>query len=151
MNDDILKSFLIKNPEKVFDSPYLSYKRRSIKRIIDDFDLAAEQKPVYKIVKELLRVTSNFRSATEPDGLFQELRTTTKKDNELKNIFVTMNDMLLKTESKASSLNEQDKKILQTALNYCKKSIKERMASLKSDDRLIPFWNASDLKKQVGK
>lgn len=145
-----LQASLVKNPESVFSESGLTYKSSEIDQINERFSRAADYRPVHQFVRELLQTTSDFRHATVPEGWMQQLRSETKEDEELNNTFITMNDAFLKAEKEQQSLDEDDQKILALALNYCKKSIKKRIAMLKPDDRLLPFWHASELKKRIG-
>lgn len=149
-NKDPLLAYIVADPESVFDYSPLNYKSSEIESIIERFELASF-KPINKYIIALLTATSDFRHSTVPEGIFKDLRSSTKTDDELKQIFIKMSAVLEQSLNFKNQLklNEQDEKIFQTVIDYCKKSIKERMAALQPDDRLLPFWNESQLKKEL--
>src|SRR3990167_557817 len=147
----LLQGMLLDNPEEVFKIPGLTYKTTEINDVMDRFDRAKNARLVHRWVIQLLAETKEFRNATVPEGLFARLRSISKTDYELKNIFTKMDtafetaDVLLKQQT----LDEKDKVIFEAALRYCEKSVVERMGSFDPADRLMLFWNASKLKKYL--
>lgn len=151
--ENVMKALLIEYPEGIFNLRGLTHKSREIDDILDRFDRALDPRAVHKKVMDLLHATKIFRLSTAPDGIFSQLRTLTKSDDELIAIFNNMNHVIEAVTHSLESpkTNQQDKEILFAALHYCKESIRKRMTSLSSDDRLISFWNHSHLKKQLEK
>lgn len=147
--NDLITSSLVVDPEKSFEQPELTHKTTEIYRFIDQFDAAREPKQVYQWVKQLLLATVNFRAATVPEGVMFELRNSGKPDEDLKETLQKMMDALNTAEKHESSTDENDERILNLAINYCKTSIKQRMSSLNPEDRLLPFWKDSALKKYI--
>lgn len=146
---DSIKGLFLENPENIFAEPNLDYRASEIERIIDRFDRVSKPRPVHKCILNLLRATADFNYATVQDGFFSELRNLTKTDQELKAVFDHIETALQKVLQMQKDFSEEDQKIISNALQYCKKSIKQQVSALPSEDKLIRFWQESQLKKML--
>jgi len=149
--EDFIKRFLINDPESIFAADWLCYKSREIEDIINRFELANNARPMHGEVVALLRAARKFRVSTDPDGIFEEMRSQGKSDEQLLEIFTDMETAVANAQTfQQQKLTEQDKKITADALSYTKACVYNRIVALKSTDRLLPFWEKSGLKERLG-
>lgn len=148
--EDLLKSFLIKNPEQAFAAPLLSYQAGEIADIMRQFNQAADHRLVHTWVVALLTGLYEYRLATDPEGLFATMRSDTKTQDELEQIFSTMYSNLQKAEFLLQTdISKEDANILAAAIRYTKSSIANSVALLQPTDKLIPIWEESLLKEHL--
>lgn len=150
-NAQHIESFLIKTPEASFNDSNLSYSSAEIQIIINQFDMAANFRDIHRSVIDLLQAILNFRYATVPTGRFFEIRNKSKSDADLKNLLDKLNHAFNIVVEKLhhSNLTTEDKAILTKALSYAIQSAKERIASLRPEDRLLKLLENADLQKHL--
>lgn len=150
--DDQLRAMLDANrceqPEKNFDATVLAYTAIELEEFIDDFASAKEARPVYGWVLALLEATVAFDYSGAPEEIFTEMRAN-KSAAELNNIFTTMQTAYTQAQShlQDTTISEQDKIILEKALNYSKTCILHNMNEFSVGDPLLTNWDQSELKK----
>lgn len=150
--DDKLKAFieanLVAHPERHFDAPVLAYTTMELEKLIEEFELPKDPRPVYEWSLKLLQATVKFGYGTSPEKMFVDMRLN-KTPEELQAIFTTMQQAYQTAQShlQDKNLSEQDKIILTKVLNYSKTCILKSIDELSVDDPLRTYWNQSALKK----
>lgn len=150
MHNDIY-SFLVQHPEEFFEIPTLSYKTTEVQDCLDRFEQAADPLPVHSPVINLLAATKKFRNATSPDGIFAKIRTLPNVEKPLNDLLQEMDHQLGTAQALLAGYSEKENKILRKAINYCMRSIRERMLALPFNDNLFLLWLKSNLRKRIEK
>ena len=152
MNDkDLEGSVIFEHPELILNQDNFTFEAGEISKFINHFDMAVPNRPIYQVVISLLSALQDFRSTSEPYGLFANLRNDSGTDEASLQVLNKMHDAIQSAikQIKDQPISEEDKNILQMALTYAKKSINDRHAAWKKEDRFCSVWERSDLKNNL--
>lgn len=129
----------------------LIYNSAEMLEIIEYLESFFADHPICLVINRLLNTTINFRSATTLNIQFVAMRMQKPNEAKIKAALDEMAKKLADAEHQLSALDNHssDYQLLSSAIAYCKKSVRQRIAQLKASQDVIyeKYWPGSLLQK----